>query len=241
MNSAITRFDCQAIIFDLDGTLIDSTEAIKRIWSQWGAHHGINHPDLLRVAVSMRTIEAVRLLAPHLDVDIETEYLESAEATELEEVTEVEGAGILLRSLPQGNWGIVTSITRRTAQAKLNHLDLPIPSVLVTADDVECGKPAPDGYLLAAECLRVAANRCVVIEDTPAGIQAGLAAGMTVIGLAMTYPVDQIQHATAIVAHLNDITVSVQDTEGEESMLKLFIPILPGILSFSTPRGSFGC
>jgi len=208
--------ECQAVIFDLDGTLIDSVEAIRRIWQAWGNQHKIADPNLLEIATSTRTVEAVRLLAPHLNIAQETEYLELAEATELDGVVIVEGAKELILSLPRQSWSIVTSITRRTALAKLNHVNLPIPAVLVTADDVSRGKPAPDGYLLAAERLGVEANQCVVVEDTLRGVQAACAAGMMVIGLATTHSVKQIKQASMIVSSLRNIKVNDRLDNGYE-------------------------
>jgi sugar-phosphatase len=177
---------CDAILFDMDGTLVDSNACVEATWRAWAARHGLDADALLQDAHGRQNQETIQRVAPHLNTPEERAQLRRAEE-ECREVVEVPGARALLASLAPERWAVVTSAWRRLAEIRLECAGLPLPRVLVTADQVSHSKPHPEGYLLAAERLGTVPARCVVIEDAPVGIEAGRAAGMCVIGVATTY------------------------------------------------------
>ncbi len=202
---------CDAILFDLDGVLIDSSACIRRNWAAWAAPHGIDVADIMAVAHGVRSIETIREVAPHLDAEMEAARLLALEVADTDGVIAMPGAHSLLASLPDGAWTIVTSGNRELAAARLAAVGLPVPAQMVTADDVTQGKPAPEPYLLGARRLDVAPDRCLVVEDAPAGIQAGRSAGIRVLGVASTHtPRDLLANGvTAVANRLADLVVGV--------------------------------
>jgi sugar-phosphatase len=206
------RFIVVAILFDLDGTLVDSTAHVERIWRGWAVRHG-HDPEVVRVAShGRRTIETVREFAPHLDAEAETRQLDAEEMDCTRGgIVEIRGASELLRKLPEGRWAVVTSAARAGAEARIRAVGLPMPRVLIAADDVSRGKPAPDAYLMAARKLDVRPERCLVIEDTPAGLQAGVAAGMQVLGITTTFPEDELGGHRCVV-DLSGMRVRVEES-----------------------------
>jgi mannitol-1-/sugar-/sorbitol-6-phosphatase len=200
-------FLCSAILFDLDGVLVDSTPSVARQWRLWSQENGVDPEKVLKIAHGRRTVEVVRLLAPHLQAEEEVQKLEQREAADTEGVTVMPGAGDLVRSVPDGRWGVVTSGTRHLATSRLRLGNLPIPRVLVSADEVVKGKPDPEPFLKGAGLLGVHAEECLVIEDAPAGIQSARAGGMKVIGITSTYPASQLSVADAVVEELSQIHV----------------------------------
>jgi sugar-phosphatase len=201
------EFRCSAILFDLDGVLIDSTRSVERQWRAWAREKGIDEEKVMAIAHGVRSIEVIRAVAPHLDAAPEVQWLESHEAEDQSDVTVMPGAAELIRAIPAGRWCVVTSGTRYLATARLRLGGLPVPKVLVTADDVTNGKPHPEPYLKGAELLGFKPEECLVIEDAPAGIQAAHAAGMKVIGLTSTYPVAKLSEADATVKKLNQVHI----------------------------------
>ena len=200
-------FLCSAILFDLDGVLIDSTPSVARQWRLWAQENGIDPEKVLAIAHGRRTVEVVRLLAPHLAAESEVRKLERREADDSEGVTVMPGAVELVRSIPDGRWGVVTSGTRYLATSRLRLGNLPMPRVLVSADEVEKGKPDPEPFLQGAQLLGVNPAECLVIEDAPAGIRAAHSGGMKVIALPSTYPVSELQEAEVVVQTLRQIRV----------------------------------
>jgi len=179
---------CDAVLFDMDGTLVDSTAVVERHWGAWAARHAIDLAELLRVSHGRPTIETLRLVAPHLATIEEAARLDADEAGDSDGLRPVVGARELVASLPPDRWAVVTSAGRALATRRLDAALLPVPDVLVTPDDVPHGKPNPMGYLEAARRLGAAPSRSIVLEDAPVGIQAGRAAGAIVIGVTTTFP-----------------------------------------------------
>jgi sugar-phosphatase len=203
----MVKFQCSAILLDLDGVLIDSTRSVDRQWRAWAREKEIDEEKVMAIAHGVRSIEVIRAVAPHLDAATEVEWLESHEAADQTDVAVMPGASELIRSIPEGRWCVVTSGTRYLATARLQFGGLPVPLVLVTADDVANGKPHPEPYLKGAELLGFKPGECLVIEDAPAGIRSAHAAGMKVIGLASTYPGAKLSEADAVVEKLNQIRI----------------------------------
>jgi len=201
-------FRCSAILFDLDGVLVDSTHSVTRQWRIWANENNLDSARLLEIAHGRRTIEVVQLLTPHLATADEVAKIEQREAADTEGVRVMPGAAELVASIPNGRWGVVTSGTRHLATSRLGLANIPIPVVLISADDVVEGKPNPEPYLKGAQRLGVDPSECVVIEDAPAGILAAHAGGMKVIALASTYPVADLREAEAVVQSLTQIHVS---------------------------------
>lgn len=185
MNAQV--IECDAVLLDMDGTLVDSKAIVERMWLVWADRHGIPAETILAVAHGRRTLETMRLVAPHLATPEEAARLDAMEALQKGGEVAVPGAKALLDALPAGRWAVVTSAVRQVASTRIAAVGLPSPAVLVGAEDVQEGKPSPEGYLHAAVCLGVPPHRCVVVEDTPAGIEAGRAAGARVIGILTTY------------------------------------------------------
>lgn len=177
-----------AFLFDMDGTLINSIPSAIRAWTAWAERHGIDVDELMAVMHGVRAIETIRRFAPPgVDPQAEFEALLQAEIDDVADVVEIPGAATFTAALPADRWAIVTSAPRSLAEVRLRAAGLATPGVMVTADDVERGKPAPDCFLLAAERLGVSAAECLVWEDAPAGIAAGEAAGADVMVITATH------------------------------------------------------
>ena len=205
--TASRSFRCKAILFDLDGVLVDSAECVERTWRRWATDHHLNPESVIALAHGRRAIETVRLVAPQLVAEAELASLAASEATTTEGVYEIMGARELLELLPAGRWAVVTSGIRAVAEFRLRYTRLPVPAVMICADEIARGKPDPEGYLNAAAGLGQSSADCLVIEDTPAGIESAHAAGMRVIAIASTYPREQLGAANAVVASVADLSV----------------------------------
>ena len=207
----MTELECDAVLFDLDGVLVDSAVCVERHWRRWAAEHHLDRDEIMRVAHGRPTVETIRLVAPHLSAEEEAARLDAGEAFDTDGVMAIDGAAQLVRSLPPDAWAIATSGTRDTAMTRLRHTSLPVPSVLITADDVKRGKPNPEAYLLAAAKLDVRPERCVVVEDAPAGVSAAHAAGMRVIAVATTHSQIELGEADIRAERLVDIRISLSE------------------------------
>ena len=198
---------CRAILFDLDGVLVNSAECVEKTWRSFASRHDLDVDKVLVYAHGRRTKETIQLVAPELDAEHEVATLERNEAMTTEGVYEVLGARELLESLPPDRWAIVTSGIRAVADLRIRFTSLPSPAVMICADDIANGKPHPEGYLKAAETLGRSPADCVVIEDAPAGIEAAHNAAMRVIAIASTYGKERLADADLIVDQLSDLTV----------------------------------
>lgn len=209
---------CSAILFDLDGVLIDSTPAVSRVWHGWAIEHGLDPETVVRIAHGRPSRNTIRELLPNSNIDYEDREVERREIEDLDGVVLLSGARQLLDALPPDRWTIATSCTRPLAEVRLRAAGLPVPKTLVTSNDVKIGKPDPEPYVKAAARLGFAAADCIVVEDAPAGIRAGKAAGARVIALLTTMPRLELEAAAAdwIVQGCASIVAS-----SDESGLKL--------------------
>jgi len=208
VTKASEPFTCCAILFDLDGVLVDSRRCVEFVWQTWCAEQGRDPREFIALAHGRRTSETLRDLAPDLDIRVEATRLEQMEAGETRGVTPVPGAAELLTSVPRDRWAVVTSGSPAVARLRLRVAAVPTPAVLITGADVRRGKPDPDGYLQAAERLGFAPAECLVVEDAPAGVAAGRAAGMRVVAVAGTVPAEELRLADHHVEALTHLQVS---------------------------------
>jgi len=188
---------------------VDSQECVERTWRAWATRHGFEPKGVIHAAHGRRAIDTIRAVAPSLDADAELAALIATEATATEGVREIPGARELVQSLPSARWAVVTSGTRAVAEFRLRHARVPVPAVMICADEIERGKPDPQGYLRAASRLAFAPDECIVVEDAPPGIDAAHAAGMRVIAVATTYPSSELRAADAVVPALTDMHVAL--------------------------------
>jgi sugar-phosphatase len=200
----------RAILFDLDGVLVDSTECVVRTWRAWAAQHALDADALVAFSHGRPARETIAHFAPHLELQAELATLVASEATEARGVYPIPGAAALLATIPRAHWAIVTSGPRPIATFRVGVGGLPVPSVLITADDVTRGKPDPEGYLRAAERLGVPPGECIVIEDAPAGLAAARAAGMRCIGVTGTFDASHLGAATVLVNSVAELTVRAE-------------------------------
>lgn len=170
-----------ALLLDMDGTLVHSTDEVETVWRLWCRRHRLAPEPVLAVCHGVRSREVIRTLAPQLDLAQEVALLDELEIHHTGIAEAIAGGRAWLASLPPGCWALVTSASQRVARHRLLSAGLPLPTLLVGADDVGNGKPDPEPYLLAAERLGVAAADCLVFEDAPAGIISALRAGCTVV------------------------------------------------------------
>jgi len=208
-------FEGDAILFDMDGVLVDSTTGVVRIWREWAEKHGLDVDRVLEVSHGRRVAETISLVAPELDAASEAREYQRIEVEGLDGVLEIEGARELLASLPPDGWTVVTSGTRFIAEKKLEHVGLPVPNRIVTAEDVEKGKPDPEAYLKGAEALGVRPEACLVVEDAPSGIRSAKAAGMRVIAVATTHHPEDLTGADAVAGSLTRIRVTPRSKPGD--------------------------
>ncbi|MFC5752465.1 HAD-IA family hydrolase [Actinomadura rugatobispora] len=202
--SALT-LPCPAVLFDVDGTLVDSTPLVERAARLWAPRYGIDAEEFLVGAHGRRTSDRVADFLPPERVRAATEHLDALEAEEVEGVTAIAGALELLAGMDGLPWAVVTSMDPVQLAARTGAAGIPLPEVVVTASDVNVGKPDPSGYLLAARRLGVDPRDCVVVEDAPAGVRAGRSAGATVLAVTTSHDASELTEADLLVPDLTPI------------------------------------
>jgi mannitol-1-/sugar-/sorbitol-6-phosphatase len=188
---------CSAVLFDLDGVLVDSTPAVVRVWTKWAVAHGFDPQEVIHRAHGRPSISTIRDYLPNADHELENLVVLKGEMEDLEGVVALPGTRELLHALPPGRWTIVTSCARPLAEVRIRAGGLPVPEKLVTSSDITNGKPHPEPYLKGAAVLGVAIRDCVVFEDVPAGIRSGKDAGARVVGFRTTVQDAELRAAGA--------------------------------------------
>ena len=195
-------------MFDLDGVLVNSTPAVARVWAAWARDHGLDPENTVQRAHGRPSIATIRELLPDADAEEEDAKVEQGELNDMEGMVALPGSVELLSVLSEEHWGVVTSGTRPLASKRLHAAGLPIPKHFVTASDIRRGKPDPEPYLIGVESLGFPPADCIVVEDAPAGVRSGRAAGARVIAVRTTAKDRDLREAGAnwIVDDLSAIT-----------------------------------
>ncbi|EMG9772913.1 sugar phosphatase [Klebsiella aerogenes] len=206
---------CKGFLFDLDGTLVDSLPVVERSWCKWGDRFGIPHDEILGFIHGKQAITSIRHFMPgrsEEDIQAEFRFLEQIEATDIDGIVALPGALNLLNTLNEAGipWAIVTSGSIPVAHARHRAAGLPMPKVFVTAEQVKKGKPAPDAYLLGAELLGIPAQQCAVVEDAPAGLLSGLAAGCRTIAVNVPADAPGLDEADLVLTTLESLRIERQ-------------------------------
>ena len=207
------KIQCRGVLFDLDGVLVDSTPAVARVWTTWANKHGFVPEEVVRQAHGRPSIATIRELLPDGDHAAENSEVERGEIEDVDGVIPLPGALEILQALAQTRWTIATSCTQRLAEVRIRVAGLPLPKKMVTSDDIQRGKPDPEPYIKAAQILGLAPADCIVVEDAPAGIRAGRAAGARVLALRTTAADPELiqSGATWIVNDLASVRVISSD------------------------------
>ncbi len=193
----MTEIQCAALLFDLDGVLINSTPAVARVWRRWAIEHGFDPDEVVARAHGRPSLTTVREFLPNADHLAENREVERREIEDLEGVVPLPGALDLLASLPEDRWTIVTSCTRPLAEVRIHAAGLPLPKKLITSNDITHGKPHPEPFLKGAAVLGFPPNDCIVLEDVPAGVRAGKSSGARVIAFTTTVTEPELREAGA--------------------------------------------
>lgn len=213
--------ETKGILFDNDGVLISSIGSVVRSWRKWAALYEVPNADAYEVPHGVRAMDVIKALRPDIDAAAGLRVIEDIELEDVADLEVLPGVRDLLASLPADRWAIVTSGTRRLIEGRLKVAQLPLPERLITADDVVNGKPDPEPYRKGAALLGFTSAECIVVEDAPSGVGAGIAAGSRVLAVLGTHSAEELHAATWVVRSLQDVTV----TERDGKLLLDFEPI----------------
>jgi mannitol-1-/sugar-/sorbitol-6-phosphatase len=194
-----------AVLFDLDGVLVESREATERVWLEWARHNGIDEGALRSAMHGVRSADVIRALRPDLDAVVESAAIERRQIEDIAGLVAVPGAAAVLGALKGGRVAVVTSGTRPLALARLAAVGIEPPAVMVFADDVTRGKPEPEGYLTAARRLGADPAEALVVEDAPPGIEAGRAAGAATVAVTSTHAREELAAADVVIDSLEEL------------------------------------
>jgi len=198
----------RGILFDMDGVLISSINSDERSWSRWARLHNMEGTFSIQSTHGRRTIDTLRALRPDLDLAVELKRLEEFDAEEQDGVLALPGARSLIATLPANAWTIVTSDSERVMRQRLPFAGITPPNSIISADHVTHGKPHPEPYISGARILGLAPSECLVIEDAPAGIKAGKAAGCRVLAVLSSHSADDLAGADWIIPSLECVTAT---------------------------------
>ena len=201
--------ETKGILFDMDGVLISSIGSVVRCWQRWAKLYDIPNADTYEVPHGMRAIEIVRSLRPDIDAEEGLRVIEDMEMEDTADLKVLPGVKELMESLPLDRWAIVTSATTRLLLGRLEAAGLPVPARLISADMVERGKPDPEPYRKGAALLGFRPEECIVVEDAPSGVGAGVAAGCRVLGVLGTHSAEELVEADWVVESLEGLGVTV--------------------------------
>jgi len=216
----VARRLVRAVLFDLDGVLVESKGSTERVWLQWAYDNGIDEEELRSAMHGVRSVEVVRALRPELDAVAEGEAIERSQAEDVRGVQAIPGAADALRALREERVAVVTSATRVLAEARLGAAGIELPEVVVYAGDVTRGKPDPEGYLSAARRLGVDPAEALVVEDAPPGIEAGRAAGAATVGVTSTHEASQLSAADVVIGTLEELPGLLADRFDAAAVLR---------------------
>ena len=201
----------RGLLFDMDGVLISSTGSVVRCWQRWCKLYGVPNAEQFQVPHGIRAVDIVRLLKPEFDEAQVAEGLHVIEEMEVEDTADLAvlpGVKALLARLPPERWAVVSSATRRLLIGRLEAAGLPVPARFISGDMVVHGKPDPEPYRRGAELLGFTPAECIVVEDAPSGVGAGVAAGCRVLGVLGTHPAEELRAATWLARSLEAIEVT---------------------------------
>jgi mannitol-1-/sugar-/sorbitol-6-phosphatase len=213
---------CDAFLFDVDSTLVNSSACIESVWRIWSEKYGFELEQVLAAVHGRKISETLGMIAPEMNAEKFLVEIQNIALHAFKNVREVKGAKTFLSKLPPESWAISTSGARQVSLSSMNNAGLPLPAAVVAAEDVVHGKPDPEPYIRAAKLLGVKAENCIVFEDSLAGIQSGRTAGATVIALTTTHRAEELTGLDFLIQDFSQLEVRANQ-EGAGLRFELLI------------------